>query len=125
MESVAAFPESLVQRLHWTGISSRYKLPAISSLQAEQLSPEWQYLFDEAGVTKEMLTNKASLQFILDTIYEIGGAPQNLSTITSKKDICVSSSLLFATGQGILGNYKSVASYIATSLVPASGRAWV
>lgn len=52
-------------------------------LQVEQLSPEWQYLFDQAGVTKEMLENKSSLQFILDTVYEIG-TPQQLPAISSK-----------------------------------------
>lgn len=42
------------------------------------MSTEWQYLFSEAGVTEEMLQDKATLQFILDTVYEIGGAPQEL-----------------------------------------------
>ena len=39
------------------------------------MSPEWQYLFDQAGVTKDMLGDKGTLQFILDTVFEIG-APQ-------------------------------------------------
>jgi hypothetical protein len=45
------------------------------------LSPEWQYLFDMAGVTRPMLTDKATLQFILDMIQKIGGAPHNLETV--------------------------------------------
>ena len=45
------------------------------------MSEEWRYLFEQAGVTEEMLKDKASLQFILDTVVlEIGGAPQKLTT---------------------------------------------
>lgn len=35
-------------------------------------------------MTETMLKDKATLQFILDTMYEIGGAPQKLPTITGK-----------------------------------------
>eukprot|EP00731_Ephydatia_muelleri_P026835 Em0018g935a len=45
------------------------------------LSLEWQYLFDMAGVTKDMLQNPGTLQFILDTIYKIGGAPKKLTQL--------------------------------------------
>lgn len=35
-------------------------------------------MFSEAGVSEDMLRDKATLQFILDTVYQIGGAPQKL-----------------------------------------------
>jgi hypothetical protein len=47
------------------------------------MSPEWRYLFEQAGVTEDMLRNKSSLQFILDTVYEIG-APQKMPDISGK-----------------------------------------
>ena len=50
------------------------------------MSEEWQYLFREAGVTEAMLKDKASLQFILDTVFEMGGAPQKLTAIGSKEE---------------------------------------
>lgn len=43
------------------------------------MSPEWSYLFDQAGVTRDMLQNKSTLQFILDTVLEMGGAPQEFT----------------------------------------------
>ena len=49
--------------------------------QINQLSPEWQYLFDMAGVSRAMLEDKATLQFILDTVHKIGGAPCNLDQV--------------------------------------------
>ncbi len=52
--------------------------------QVENLSEEWQYLFREAGVTEGMLRDKASLQFILDTVFEMGGAPQKVAPTESK-----------------------------------------
>lgn len=55
---------------------------SVLCLQVEHLSVEWQYLFSEAGVTEDMLRDKATLQFILDTVYEIGGVPQELPTIS-------------------------------------------
>lgn len=60
-----------------------WKKLAAFGFQVDNLCPEWQYLFDEAGVTSEMLRNKGSLQFILDTVYELG-PPQKLPTISSK-----------------------------------------
>ena len=53
------------------------------------MSPEWQYLFTEAGVSEAMLKDKATLQFILDTVYEIGGAPPKLQTISGKFNIII------------------------------------
>lgn len=47
-------------------------------LQINNLTQEWQYLFDQAGVTREMLEDRDTLQFILDTVYKLGGAPQKL-----------------------------------------------
>ena len=47
-------------------------------LQINNLPQEWQYLFDQAGVTREMLEDKGTLQFILDTVFKLGGAPQKL-----------------------------------------------
>ena len=46
--------------------------------QIYNLSPEWQYLFDQAGVTRAMIEDKQTLQFILNTLFEMGGAPQKL-----------------------------------------------
>ena len=51
------------------------------SLQINKLSPEWQYLFDMAGVNRHMMEDKKTLQFILDTMQKIGGAPHNLEKI--------------------------------------------
>ena len=52
----------------------------VSSLlfQIDNITPEWQYLFDQAGVTREMMEERGTLQFILDTVYKLGGAPQKL-----------------------------------------------
>ena len=68
----------------YTGLHVACEWLAFFGFQVDNLSPEWQYLFDEAGVTSEMLRNKRSLQFILDTVYEIG-PPQKLPTISSSK----------------------------------------
>ncbi|XP_064393588.1 uncharacterized protein LOC135341052 [Halichondria panicea] len=45
------------------------------------ISPEWQYLFDQAGITQEMLENTKTLQFILDTVYKIGGEPEKIDSV--------------------------------------------
>ena len=50
----------------------------ICLIQVDNITPEWQYLFDQAGVTREMLKDRGTLQFILDTVYKLGGAPQKL-----------------------------------------------
>ncbi|CAI8034911.1 Tyrosine-protein phosphatase corkscrew (Fragment) [Geodia barretti] len=47
----------------------------------DHLAPEWQYLFDMAGVTRPMLEDPVTLQFILDTVLKIGGAPHDLETV--------------------------------------------
>lgn len=49
--------------------------------QVSKLTPEWRYLFDMAGVTSAMLEDKNTLQFILDTVHKIGGAPQNFDQV--------------------------------------------
>ena len=54
-------------------------------LQVENMSSEWQYLFEKAGVTQDMLADKNTLQFILDTVHQIGG-PQKLTTISGKEN---------------------------------------
>ena len=61
-------------------------------LQIYNISAEWQYLFDQSGVTLAMLEDKGTLQFILDKIYELGGAPKKFqevkkSTNSSIKDV--------------------------------------
>lgn len=56
-------------------------------LKIDNLSPEWQYLFDQAGVTREMLEDRDTLQFILDTVYKLGGAPQKLD-LTQDEGTC-------------------------------------
>ena len=52
-----------------------------SHSQIDHLTPEWQYLFDLAGVTRAMLEDPGTLQFILDTVLQIGGAPKKLERI--------------------------------------------
>jgi hypothetical protein len=47
----------------------------------DHLTPEWKYLFDMAGVTRPMLEDPVTLQFVLDTVQKIGGAPHNLETL--------------------------------------------
>jgi len=61
----------------------RYKYHTLLSppYQIDHLTPEWQYLFDQAGVTRGMLEDRSTLQFILDTVYQIGGAPLKLDTV--------------------------------------------
>ncbi len=49
--------------------------------QIYDISPEWQYLFDQAGITQEMLENTKTLQFILDTVYKIGGEPEKIDSV--------------------------------------------
>ncbi|XP_019858439.1 PREDICTED: uncharacterized protein LOC100631926 isoform X2 [Amphimedon queenslandica] len=42
------------------------------------LSPEWDYLLEQAGVTTEMLQEQSTLQFILDRVSEMGGPPKTV-----------------------------------------------
>ena len=49
--------------------------------QINNLTPEWEYLFELAGVNRAMLEDPATLQFILDTVYQLGGAPQKLELV--------------------------------------------
>ena len=49
--------------------------------QIDNIPTEWQYLFDLAGITPSMLHDKRTLQFILDTVYSIGGAPKRLDQV--------------------------------------------
>ena len=60
-------------------------IPIVLLFQINNLTPEWQYLFDQAGVTRDMLKDKGTLQFILDTVFKLGGAPQKLS-LTAEED---------------------------------------
>lgn len=55
--------------------------PKAADFDINHLSQEWQYLFDMAGVTKSMLQDPKTLQFILDTVYKIGGAPKKLNQV--------------------------------------------
>lgn len=49
--------------------------------QIHKITSEWQYLFDLAGVTRPMLEDPATLQFILDTVYQLGGAPTDMECV--------------------------------------------
>ena len=49
--------------------------------QIHNLTSEWQYLFDLAGVSRAMLEDQSTLQFILDTTYQLGGAPKKLEQV--------------------------------------------
>jgi hypothetical protein len=51
------------------------------------LSPEWQYLFDQSGITMAMLEDQNVLQFILDTVYQMGGAPKKIQNPSITSDI--------------------------------------
>lgn len=63
--------------------------PSLS--QVDAMNEEWRHLFSEAGVTEAMLRDKATLQFILDTVYQIGGEPPKLTVGTSKCVLFVTS----------------------------------
>ena len=57
--------------------------------QIDNVTPEWQFLFDQSGVTREMLEDRGTLQFILDTVYKLGGAPQKLN-LAQEESMCYS-----------------------------------
>lgn len=58
----------------------------IAIIQIDNLSQEWEYLFEQAGVTFEMLKDKETLQFILDKISEMGGAPKNIDKVSESDE---------------------------------------
>lgn len=70
------------------GISPTHSVKQL--LKAEEfdihnLTPEWQYLFEQAGLTLDLLNDKSILQFVLTKIYEMGGAPKQLQNFKQCK----------------------------------------
>lgn len=61
-----------------TGLTQGIKA---ADFDISNLTPEWEYLFELAGVTRAMLEDPSTLQFILDTVYQLGGEPQKLEHV--------------------------------------------
>ena len=56
-------------------------LQDLHTTQINNVTPEWQYLLDIAGVTEPMLRDPATLNFILDAVVKSGGAPRMLGDV--------------------------------------------
>ncbi len=82
-------------------------------LQIYNISPEWQYLFDQAGVTIEMLENKKTLQFILDTVHKIGGEPEKIESVLQGE--CIRNCIPYTGKPPIVAPLKSTLPFLVYS----------